>query len=605
MHIPRETKKLAPWCAQLINECTPDLEERIQRGALYRNMYLTGDENGNPSTYPKMFEYIESLAALYFSPIELRYLIKFHGGGNPTQRKMGQRAAAELHEHMSSAGVYDALIQAIKWSLVKGKTIFKLNWEDKGFAPYVIQPEFFGVLRPDICDLSRQQAFVHTTYYTPSEFYNAFRNLPNLGTIMREIAKRGMRGRPDERPDRANALKQIVLGGLNPFQQAGNSPAMASSRGIVNWLGGPQATWDPKIMATLVRLDELWVKDSMTNDWATFQLVGDVLVTGGEVIRNAFADMFDPENKQKRLPDSFREDNPLSYQHPFVPVSATELDGYFWGRSEITNVGVMQMQINARINGIARLLRRQENPPKLYTGSTGINQMKYSALDKPGGFFTDPSPTAKMQDVYPQLPEGLWESLHELERMFDEMSGRPPVMKGHGESGVRAQGHAAQLTSNASPRFKNSALAFERAVADVGHLALSMLRVMDNTVMVTWLKPETLNPVAHLPPDDPTLEPPAKGMKQFPFTFMHLPENVKVQVDSHSSSPIFMQEAQELIFNLVKLGAMTPEEAVEHLHPSGEEEIMAGIEEREIQKAELIKQHPELLTQGSGGKKKH
>ena len=173
---------------------------------------------------------------------------------------------------------------------------------------------------------------------------------------MKEVAKRGMRGRPDERPDRANALKQIILGGLNPFQQAGNSPAMASSRGIVNWLGGPQATWDPKIMATLVRLDELWVKDSETNDWATFQLVGDVMITGKEVIRNAFADAFDPDNRMRRLPDEFREQNPLSEMHPFVPVCATELDGYFWGRSEICNTGVIQMSINTRMDGINRLL---------------------------------------------------------------------------------------------------------------------------------------------------------------------------------------------------------------------------------------------------------
>lgn len=601
MHIPR--KRIGPWAAQLIHECNPDLEERIQRGALYRNLYLTGDENGNPSTYPKTFEYIESLASVYFSPVELRYLIKFHGGGNPTQRTMGRQAAAELHELMSDAGVYKTVLQAVKWSLVKGKTLLKLNWEDGGFAPYVVQPEFFGVLRPDITDLHRQPAFVHHTYYTPSEFQSTFRALPNLGQIMKDINKRGQMGKPDERPDRANALKQIVLGGLNPFQQAGNSPAQASSRGIVNWLGGPQATWDPKILAQLIRLDELWVKDTVTDDWATFQLVGDVLVTGGDVIRNAFADMWDPDNKMRRLPDAFRRNNPLSHMHPFIPFSATELDGYFWGRSEICNVGVLQMQINARLNGIMRLLRRQENPPKLYTGSTGITQQKYTAGDKPGGWFVDPTPGAKAQDLYPQLPEGLWESLHEEERMFDEMGGRPPVLKGRGESGVRSQAQAATLTSNASPRFKNNALAFEQSIADAGALGLAMLRAMDNRTIVAWLPPETQSIVAKMDPDDPTLEPPAEGMKQYPFKFYHIPDNTKVTVDSHSSSPMFQAEARELIFDLVKIGAMDAPEAVEHLHPSGEDEILADIEAKKIAQAKLIKEHPELLAHG--GKKKH
>lgn len=604
MYIPRT--KIAPWAAQLIAECTPDLEERIQRGALYRNLYLTGDENGNPATYPKTFEYIESLASIYFSPVELNYLIKFHGGGNPTQRTMGRSAAAELHAYMADASVYRAELQCVKWSLVKGKCLLKLNWEDGGFAPYVVQPEFFGVLRPDINDLHRQPAFVHTTYYTPGEFQSAFRHLPDLDKIMKEISKRGMRGRPDERPDRANALKQIVLGGLNPFQQAGNSPAMASSRGIVNWLGGPQATWDPKILATLVRLDELWVKDSRTDDWATFQMVGDVMVTGGEVIRNNFADMFDPDNQMRRLPDAFRKFNPLSGMHPFVAFSgATELEGYFWGRSEACNIGVLQMQINARLNGIMRLMRRQENPPKLYTGGTAINQQKYSAGDKPGGWFVDPSPNAKQQNLYPELPEALWESLHEEERMFDEMGGRPPVLKGRGESGVRSQGHAETLSSNASPRFKNNALDFERSVAEVGFLALALLRAMDNRTIVAWLKPDTQNIVAQMPPDDPTLEAPAAGMRQFPFKFWHLPENVKVTVQSHSSSPIFLAEYRALIFDLVKIGAMTPAEAVEAINAPDGEDLVESIEEREVQKAAFLQQHPEALKVLEGGKKKH
>jgi hypothetical protein len=351
-------------------------------------------------------------------------------------------------------------------------------------------------------------------------------------------------------------------------------------------------------------LDELWVKDSATDDWATFQLVGDVVVTGDKTIRNAFADMFDSDNNMRRLPDAFRKNNPLSYQHPFTQFSATELDGYFWGRSECCNVGVLQMQINARLNGISRLLRRQENPPKLYTGGTGITQQKYSAQDKPGAWFVDPSPNAKAQDLYPHLPEGLWESLHEQERMFDEMGGRPPVLKGRGESGVRSQGHAGTLASNASPRFKNAALSFERSISNLGHLGLSLLRAMDNQTLVAWLNPDTQNIVAQMEPDDKTLEAPAPGMKQYPFKFYHIPDNTKVTVDSHSASPLFSMEYRALIFDLVKIGAMTPEEVVEHLHPSGEEDILADIERRAIQKAAFLKEHPEAIKALEGKRKR-
>lgn len=605
MHIPRSEKKIGPWAAEIIAECNVDLEERIQRGALYRNLYLTGDENGNPATYPKTFSYIDNLASFLFSPEGLHFLIKFHNGGNPSQRVMGRSVAYELEDMMSDAGVYDAISQCVEWSLVKGKTLLKLNWEDGNFAPYMIQPEFFGVQRPDIATLDRQPAFVHSTYYTPSEFSHAFRSLPDLGEKMKLIGKRANRGSPDDRPDRSNALKQIVLGGLNPFLQAGQSPAMASSRGIVNWLGGPAPTFDAKVLAQLIRVDELWVKDGVTDDYATFQIVGDVVVTGADRIRNALADMFDPDNDMRRLPEAFREHNPLSYQQPFIEFCPNFLDGYFWGRSEICNVGVMQMQINARLNGIARLLRRQESPPRVFSGMTGLTQQKYSALDKPSGFYVDSGPNAKMQPLYPELPNDLWESLHELEQMYDSMAGLPPVLRGMGEAGVRAQGHAETLTRNASPRFKDRALSVERSVATVGALGVSMLKAFDNRTIVAWLKPDTKNDVANLPPDDPELEAPTPGMKQMPFKFTHLPDTAKVRVDSHSSSPVFVNESRVLIFDLVKIGAMTPQEAVEALHPSNEEELVADIEGREIQKAEFMKQHPEAMLHAiEGGKKK-
>lgn len=602
MYIPRD-RHLRQWASELVSQCYADLPERIQRGALYRNLYLTGDENGQPSTYPKTFEYINNLSSFLFSPVTLKWAVRFQNGGTLTHRKMGRTISSDMDDLNTDAGVYTAIEDCTEWSLVKGKTLLKMNWEAGGFAPYMIQPEFFGVLRPDLADLRHQQAFVHSTYYTPDEFASAFRSLPNLGQVMREIRKRA-KLTTEEKPDRANALKQIVLGGLNPYQQAGNTPAQATSRGIVNWLGGPQAIFDAKLMAQLVRLDELWVMDSATDDWATFQTVGDVFVTGDKVIRNAFADMFDPDNTSRRLPEEFRAHNPLSRRHPFVEFCPNRLDGYFWGRSEVCNVGVMQMQINARLNGIARLLRRQENPPRLVTGSTGINQQKYSALDKPGGFFADPTPTAKMQAVYAELPEGLWESLHEYLGFFDAMAGLPPVLRGQGDSGVRAQGHAETLTRNASPRFKDRALSIERSVSEIGDLELAMLRAMDDRTMVTWLDPGTTNVVAMLRPDEPELEAPAPGMKQYPFKYHHVPETAKVRVDSHSSSPIFSHEFRELIFALAKIGAMTPEEVVEHVNPPGEEDILADAERRQIAQQKLIQEHPELLAKIGGGKKR-
>jgi hypothetical protein len=585
-------RKIGGWINEIVETCMPDIEERIQRGALYRNLFLTGDENGNPATYNKTFEYMDNLASFLFSPEQLHYFCRI--GSNATDRAKGRVVAGEIGTRLMDAGVYTCAEDCTLWSLIKGKALLKLLWEHDNFAPYLVQPEFFGVLRADVADLSRQEAFVHTYYYTPIEFASAFRNLPNLAQVMRGITRQGLAGRPDEHPERANALKQIVLGGLNPFQQAGGSPATASSRGIVNWLGGPQPTFDPNVLAQLIRVNEVWVKDSITDDWATFQATGETVITGEGIIRNAFADMFDPDNKLRRLPDEFRKHNPMAYQHPFIEFQPNRLEGYFWGRSEVCNVGVLQMRLNARMDGIARLLRRQENPPRLFQGMPGINQQKLSALDKPGGFYSDPGPaqTAKMSDVYPKIPEGMWEEIHELLGFYDSIAGLPPVLQGRGEAGVRAQGHAETLTRNATPRFKDRALSIERSVSDIGQLALNMLRAMEDQTLYAWVKPDTLDVVAKETPDAPEMEPPAPGMKAVPFTFAHVPSLAKVRVDSHSSSPVFIYEHQQLIFQLARLGVLSPEDIVEHIHPAGEEDVLDEIQEREIKRAAQVAKLP-------------
>ena len=94
-------------------------------------------------------------------------------------------------------------------------------------------------------------------------------------------------------------------------------------------------------------------------------------------------------------------------------------------------------------------------------------------------------------------------------------------------------------------------------------------------------------------------------MKPFPFQWRHLPDDARVIVDSHSSSPAFIHEARGLMFDLAKAGAITPEQLVEHTNPPGEDDIVADLHNKQIEQAKIIKEHPELLPQLLGGSKKH
>jgi hypothetical protein len=262
-------------------------------------------------------------------------------------------------------------------------------------------------------------------------------------------------------------------------------------------------------------------------------------------------------------------------------------------------VGLLQASLNQRLNGISLMLRMEEKPPWVFTGTTGINQTILSRLNKPGGYLVENSPNAKAQPMKPEISKDLWVSLHEIEQMFDQVGGFAPVLQGRGESGVRAQGHAETLVRTASPRFKDRALAVERQVEELGGLCLDLLRARWVKPLVAWTPPGAQSLETAIPPMNQLEEPPVPGSKPVEFLFHQLPE-CKVSVDSHSSSPAFSQENRELAFALAKAGAVGPEQLVELTHPPHESSIITDIERREAQKAEMVRQHPELLVHQGG-----
>lgn len=191
-------------------------------------------------------------------------------------------------------------------------------------------------------------------------------------------------------------------------------------------------------------------------------------------------------------------------------------------------------------------------------------------------------------------------SVHEIERMFDDMVGLPPATRGKGEAGVRSHRQQESLVRQASPRFKDRALLVERSVEAVGGLILDLKRAHDANKIIAWV-PEAESAGQGDKPD-PLMPPPAEGLVAVRFTYANLPEDVTVEVDSHSSSPAFSEDAKMLNFDLVKVGAESKDELVEHVDVSDPEELQAGIMRRDIAAAKAQKE-AEALKMLGGGKK--
>lgn len=601
-------RHVAQFVAEIVDQCSASVKTRAQRGAIYRNYFLTGSADGNPAIYNKTYAYIDNLASYLYSPVDLRFRVQPYGrNASSADHAKAYAATDELNLAMQDSNSDTVIEQAVLWALVKGKTFTRTVWSGTGIETELIQPENVGVLRDDIDTLDKQEAFFVRTWLTRGRFAELIENHPDKTELYTKAA-RYLTG-SSTAPDRDQPVMPVMLGGqafsgAGPYVSAGRngSPTGNPNQNVAFWLSSPPPTLAPEVKATLVPLDEVWVWDSSRDDWATFQIVGsDILVEGGKVIRNLFSDSLDPANKARRIRND--PENPLSERHPYREFCPNPIDGYMWGRSEIQNVGFLQEKLNARINGIGMLERRQEDPPTFLKGFSGSAQTAKSRISKPGGFLTDTNPNATLQQLAPEIPESLYISLHETERQFDEMGGMPDVMRGHGAQGVRSNKQVETLTRNASPRFKDRALLVERQTAAVGALAHRIQRAKLERVVIGWLKP-TEESMEVGPLTDPTMEPPVPGMKPIEFLLNQLPDDWRVTVDSHTSSPAFMYEEEQKSILLASHNAMNAEQLIEALNPSHRDDLIQDAMRKQIAQEKFAAEHPELAAKGGGGKKK-
>ena len=592
------------WAQEIISDCTDSRQERLERGLAYRNLFYAGSDDGTPQTFRRTKAFIEGLTSILYSPTELAFRVDYHGQVSPVERAKGMAAGSYLNQKIRVGDVDTTMSDAVQWAAIKGKSLVKLLWSREGFDPYLVQPETFGVLREDIPDLKRQEAFTHTTCLTRSRFAQMLSvfDKAEQTAMVKKVGSRVRASRRDSSPADNAVLKQIIVGGWQPMSASGTATQSGVQNSVAN-LWGPLPQLSAKVLEDLLFLDELWVWDSERDDWTTMTLVEGALIYGKDQHRNAFADEYDPNDKKIKRPAN--QENPLAGKNPFVEFCYQRVDNYFWGCSAVEDVALLQGALNSRVDGINKMLRREEDPPRMMTGSQSVNQNAYAKLKKPGGFLTDSNPNAAMKKLDDPIPGDIWNSFHEINGMFDMIGGFPPVTKGEGESGVRAQGHAETLLRVGSARHRDDALMIERSVEEVGGLGLDILKAKSADVLVAWVKPGTKSIEASPIPENPFLEPPADGMIQIAFQLTHLSEQAKVSVDAHSSSPAFSQAESAKAFALRKVGAISDERLIEATHPANESALIEDAERKEIAQAKLVAEHPDLAFPHHKGGAKH
>jgi hypothetical protein len=258
---------------------------------------------------------------------------------------------------------------------------------------------------------------------------------------------------------------------------------------------------------------------------------------------------------------------------PFVKIQAQQTPGYFWGRSIISDVQMLQDMLNKRLRDLKVMWDRNAAAPYTLTGFSGVTEDMYFKVINEGGFLADSNPNAKATKMVEPPPQGYMEELEFIWKMFDEASGFSPVMSGQGEPGVRAGVHAQTLVRTSSPRLIDQAARIERQLAEVGYLAFRIMQAQDPSLYTT-----------------------EGGVD---FRLMQMPEGFQVEVDSHSASPAFAEDNRQVATLLAKLGVVDPEDIVHMLHPPNANLILAHMKRRQKAQAQAAQQEKqEELVKG-------
>jgi hypothetical protein len=268
----------------------------------------------------------------------------------------------------------------------------------------------------------------------------------------------------------------------------------------------------------------------------------------------------------------------LKGELPFIQICPNPIYDYFWGQSEAGRLILLQQMRNRRITEILDLQSKQVAPPTALMGFSGILDEKNFALNRAGGLLSTDMPNAKVEKLAPQIPQDLYESVRQIDLMFEEASGIGNVLQGKGESGVRSAGHASQLARLGSSRAKKRALIVEDALEKVATLYLKLMQTYDN---------------AHFTTTDGK-----------PFIAEQFTKDFVVKVDAHSNSPIFTEDLRQLAFNLFKAQAIDKESLLDLLEPPMKQQLkdrLAVMEKK--QAAQQAQQAAMQQLQGAKGNK--
>jgi len=556
--LSKDEKSLLSECNQLIEQCRVS---QMTRAAYYRTLNVlseTGRFDGTKSKINMLYNHLFRTATHLFSPVELKFSMDFDNIYPAEQIKRGNVFATHVTRHWERSSLDNTFQRGGFESLKYGSAILKqwptMEGKDQNIPKYhhkLVMPWNFGVYREDENNIEDQEVVCETITMTLPEVWQRIYRFPNAKRLYQEISAHAKSGEAMGEP---NSFFHQVLSTsqLNTGVQGMTRPIPG---GIVQLNNDPNfSIMGPMIGAPIVKMHELWVKGE--EDYQTVQIIEpDILITRFKISNLFIAD---------------------SQMQPYTLIQPNEVTNWFWGRSELIDMIEPQALLSQLVEDMARLIGVQVDKILFFVGDTGIQDEQYGQM-RMAGYGNLPQ-GADVKDMTPKFPAELQQVIKFLIETINMLGGFPDIMQGKGESGVRAGTHANTLLKTASPTLRDRALLMERQCAIAADKTASLMEAKETRKF--WTKADTL-----------------QDAEQTTFILGDLPDDWRITVDSHSSSPIFSDENQQLIFALRKTNDVDGEYAIKNLPLPNKEEALASLRERkksqQEQQEKILKQFPE------------
>ena len=576
MRIETEFRKLAAQALDIIQICRVSQGSRAAAYRSYAQWVETGRASGGLALANQLYGFLDRLASHLFSPTELRFNVGSQTFKSKDWLTRFNEVGRTLSEEWENKNIDVTFGWGVKEALTYGACILKQAGEESFYRSEsgedqriinvdadLVMPWQFGVYNEGQNSLAKQEAVVETVLLTKPEVWRRVRNMPDAAKIYRRI----LASSSAEQGSAATAgsfMHQVLSTAVLDVNLANATRPMPG--GIVQLSNSPNTgSLGPQVAADLYPLHQLWVKDdSRDGDYTTIQLIEpDIMIApynNGRVVTKK-TNLFCPDTL------------------PYTLIQPNVVAKYFWGRSEIVDLIMLQECLSGTLDEVKRIVKLIFDKLLGLEGYEGDITELYAQF-RTTGVMPLPQGT-KINDLTPAFPADALRFVELIMQMMERVSGFSNILSGSGEPGVRAGVHADTLMRTASPRLRDRSLLVERQCATAADGTLAYLQAKDAKVF--WTSDDVMSE----------------------FLLSQLPPDRRVSVDSHSTSPIYHDDQQNLMAFGVKAGFIGGDSAIEMLPYNHKDVLLARLKEMQQQKAAMLakleKDDPIAFARAIGG----